>query len=170
MPHTEITVQHVEHPGPQISPLKQPASPIIKLSSFFFLLLLSPRYVLMCYQDNKIICWKPGGDPHITTNEKRSAYLGDPVTTLHKHEYAGCEIWYVRFSLDSSCSILAVGNQEGKVFVWDLDSKNPSSKSSRQTLETKYCNSAVRQTSISHGGSIIISVCDDGSVWRWDRR
>jgi len=126
--------------------------------------------VLSKSTDNKIICWKPGGDPHITTNEKRSAYLGDPVTTLHKHEYAGCEIWYVRFSLDSSCSILAVGNQEGKVFVWDLDSKNPSSKSSRQTLETKYCNSAVRQTSISHGGSIIISVCDDGSVWRWDRR
>lgn len=108
--------------------------------------------VLSKSTDNKIMCWKPGGEPHLEVSEKRSAYLGDPVTVLHKHEYAGCDIWYVRFCVDHRCTMLAVGNQEGKVYVWDLQSKHPSAKSSRQTLENRQCVAAVRQTTISHNG------------------
>jgi hypothetical protein len=43
--------------------------------------------VLSKSTDNKIICWKPGGDPHISTNEKRSAgdFFVDPwlITLLN---------------------------------------------------------------------------------------
>eukprot|EP00039_Didymoeca_costata_P003920 m.70499 g.70499 ORF g.70499 m.70499 type:complete len:417 (-) comp12139_c0_seq2:1225-2475(-) len=125
--------------------------------------------VLSKSTDSKIVCWKPGGEPHLVFNdEKKSNYLGDPVTIVNRHEYAGCEIWYVRFCTDARFTKMAVGNQEGKVFIWDLETSAPNSKPSRQTLESRYCVAAVRQTSFNADGTILVLVCDDGSVWRWD--
>ncbi|KFM72797.1 Polycomb protein eed, partial [Stegodyphus mimosarum] len=64
--------------------------------------------------------------------------------------------------------ILALGNQVGRAYVWDLDVDDPGTARCTVLTHPK-CNSPIRQTSLNKDGSILLCVCDDGTVWRWDR-
>lgn len=43
------------------------------------------------------------------------------VSIIHKFDYKDCEIWFVRFSMDAKQKVLALGNQVGKTYLWDMD-------------------------------------------------
>ncbi|CAB3990200.1 polycomb eed [Paramuricea clavata] len=90
------------------------------------------------------------------------------VTVLHKFEYAQCDIWFMRFAIDHSQKILALGNQVGKIYTWDIDVTD-SHDAKQKVLSHPKCTAAVRQTCFSKDGSVLICVCDDGTIWRWDR-
>ena len=122
-------------------------------------------FVLSKSCENKIICWKPGTLESDGVNEKHSE---NKSTIIHKLELKDCEIWFMRFSLDPSGSLLALGNQTGKTLVWDLDVLQPSGIRQVSLAHSK-CVSAVRQTAWSADGQLLITVCDDATVWRWDR-
>mmetsp|Transcript_31858 Transcript_31858/g.40880 ORF Transcript_31858/g.40880 Transcript_31858/m.40880 type:complete len:394 (+) Transcript_31858:25-1206(+) len=102
---------------------------------------------------NKIILWKP------------DLSRGDSsVIILREYAFPDCNLWYVRFNLDSDLRKMAVGNKSGRVFIWDVDgSTQPIAK-----ITHPKCHSIVRHTSFSPDGRTLISVCDDASVWRWD--
>lgn len=125
-------------------------------------------FVLSKSCENSIVCWKPGG---LDTEERKES--GDKVdhnktAVIQKLEVKDCEIWFVRFSTDSEDKVLALGNTKGKIYTWDLMVCDPSLL--RPTiLSHPKCTTAVRQTSLSRDGDILIAVCDDGSIWRWDR-
>jgi len=111
--------------------------------------------------ENSIVCWKPGQlDDRSDKNDESSS------TIIHKLQLKECDIWFIRFSMDGDGKSLALGNRTGKVFVWDLDVEDPADIRCSVLAHPK-CTSTVRQTSMSKDGSVLISVCDDGTLWRW---
>ena len=121
-------------------------------------------FVLSKSCENMIVCWKPGD---LRSNDVK---VGESkVTILHKLEYKDCEIWFVRFSMDAKQTMLALGNQVGKTYLWDLDVDDPA-HARYSVLAHPKCTSAIRQTSLSKDGNVLICVCDDGTIWRWDKQ
>ncbi|XP_065085687.1 polycomb protein eed-B [Ochlerotatus camptorhynchus] len=120
-------------------------------------------YILSKSCENTIVCWKAGkiDDVEVKNNDTTTTVL----TTL---EYKECDIWFIRFSLDYWQKFLALGNQNGKTYIWELDTDDPVHPRCSQLYHPK-CTTAIRQTSFSRNGDILICVCDDGTVWRWDR-
>lgn len=115
---------------------------------------------------NQIICWKPGS---LNNNSKDLRHGDSSASILHRFEHKDCEIWFIRFALDHHCRYMALGNQTGKVFLWQIGTSDPTGIKPA-TLSHPKCTSAVRQTTFSRDGRILICVCDDGTIWRWDQR
>ena len=104
-----------------------------------------------------------------------------------------CDIWYIRFCLDRLYETLVLGNQVGKIYMWDLTGDDPS-RGKPHLLTHSKCTAAIRQVTVSRDGkyapnrylpkahrlslhththiyfSMLLSVTDAGTVWRWDRR
>ncbi|TRY92755.1 hypothetical protein DNTS_024834 [Danionella cerebrum] len=116
--------------------------------------------------ENAIVCWKPG---RMEDDIDRVRASESNVSILGRFEYSQCDIWYMRFSMDFSQRMLALGNQVGKLYVWDLEVEDPH-KAKCCSLSLARCTSAIRQTSFSRDSSVLIAVCDDASIWRWDRQ
>ncbi|XP_048477782.1 polycomb protein eed-A [Plutella xylostella] len=112
--------------------------------------------------ENSIICWKPG------RLEETDPRPGDSaVTMVHRFDYKECDIWFIRFAVDYCQRVIALGNQCGKVMVWELAAVAGGSKFSH--LVHPRCAAAVRQVTFSRNGKILVACCDDGTIWRWDR-
>jgi len=124
-------------------------------------------FVLSKSCENTIVCWKPG-TVDTKSEDSENKVTENKVSVIHKIGFKDCEIWFVRFSMDKPQSLLALGNQVGKTYVWDMNVEEPS-QISYSVLSHPKCSSAIRQTSLSKDGKILICVCDDGTVWRWDR-
>eukprot|EP00730_Choanoeca_flexa_P019131 TRINITY_DN9336_c0_g1_i5.p1 TRINITY_DN9336_c0_g1~~TRINITY_DN9336_c0_g1_i5.p1 ORF type:complete len:326 (+),score=54.41 TRINITY_DN9336_c0_g1_i5:123-1100(+) len=60
--------------------------------------------------ENQVACWQFGGDPRLDLDDKRRAYLGDPITILSKLNLSDCEVWYLRFCFHPVLPLLSVGN------------------------------------------------------------
>jgi polycomb protein EED len=121
------------------------------------------RFILSKSCENRIVCWKPG-----TMHQEEVRPTDSTVTILHQFNYKECEIWFMRFSLDYNQKILALGNQVGRLYVWDLEVDDPTS-AKVTTLGHPKCITAIRQTHLSRDGNLLIAVADDGTIWRWDR-
>lgn len=122
-------------------------------------------FILSKSCENAIICWKPGS---INTPLEEVRPNESQVTVLYSFEYTSCDIWFMRFSIDYWQRVIALGNQIGKVFVWDIDVDDPQ-KSRFSTFSHPKCLTAIRQTALSKDAGILLCVCDNGTIWRWDR-
>lgn len=123
-------------------------------------------FILSKSCENKIVCWKPGSlDKETEVVDRLSE---NKSVVIHQLDLRDCDIWFMRFSLDPSSRLLALGNQAGRIWVWDLETEEPRQIRGVQLSHAK-CTSAVRQTSWSQDGRMLVGVCDDGTIWRWDR-
>eukprot|EP00112_Aurelia_sp_Birch-Aquarium-sp1_P017205 Seg397.19 transcript_id=Seg397.19/GoldUCD/mRNA.D3Y31 product="Polycomb protein eed-A" protein_id=Seg397.19/GoldUCD/D3Y31 len=117
--------------------------------------------------DNKVVLWKPKLKMEKLLQKKHESETG--VSILHKFEFSQCDIWFIKFALDYNLKLLAVGNQTGKIFIWDLDVNQPANAKCIPLAHPK-CTTTIRQTCFNKDASILVSVCDDGTVWRWDKQ
>lgn len=123
-------------------------------------------FVLSKSCENSIVCWRPGGRLEADDGVLKP---GDTsVSIVHRFEYKACEIWFIRFALDYWRNFMALGNLNGKTFMWELNGGDPT-LARCSTLQHPQCVSAIRQTTFSRDGDVLICVCDDGTIWRWDR-
>ncbi|XP_033739421.1 polycomb protein EED-like [Pecten maximus] len=123
------------------------------------------RFVLSKSCENCIICWKPGqlNDTDTTLKPKENK-----VTVVHRFDYRDCDIWYMRFGIDYWQKVIALGNQVGRIYVWDIDTEDPTAARCTVLSHNK-CITAIRQTAFTLDGSTLLAVTDDASIWRWDR-
>ncbi|XP_052809921.1 polycomb protein EED-like [Mya arenaria] len=120
-------------------------------------------FVLSKSCENCIILWKAG------SLEERSWRVKEgKVSILHRFDYRDCDIWYMRFCIDSEQKMMALGNQVGRIYIWDMDTEDPNQAKCTILTHNK-CYSAVRQTCFSPDGETLLAVCDDGTIWRWDK-
>uniref|UniRef100_A0A0E0AQL1 Uncharacterized protein n=1 Tax=Oryza glumipatula TaxID=40148 RepID=A0A0E0AQL1_9ORYZ len=115
------------------------------------------KYVQFPSVDNEIVLWEP-------KTKEQSPGEGS-IDILQKYPVPECDIWFIKFSCDFHFNQLAIGNREGKVYVWEVQSSPPVLTA---RLTNPQCKSAIRQTAVSFDGSTILACSEDGSIWRWD--
>jgi polycomb protein EED len=128
------------------------------------------NFVLSKSCENSIVMWKPGKiTQELDTFLPKNQIVSDASTTIiHQFDYTDGEIWYMRFSMDDEQRMMALGNMKGKAYVWDIDHEETEGYS-HIILNHPKCTAAMRQTCLSNDGNILICVCDDSTIWRWDR-
>ncbi|KAK8467866.1 hypothetical protein PHAVU_007G166700 [Phaseolus vulgaris] len=114
-------------------------------------------FILSKSVDNEIVLWEP--------KVKEQTPGEGVVDILQKYPIPECDIWFIKFSCDFHFDIAAVGNREGKIFIWELQSSPPVLIARLSHPQSK---SPIRQTATSFDGSTILSCCEDGTIWRWD--
>jgi polycomb protein EED len=123
------------------------------------------KFILSKSCENRIVCWKPG---KVSDFDYQLKSTDSTISVLYQLDFRECDIWFMRFSMDYRQKVLALGNQVGRVYVWDMDVNDPA-QARCSSLSHPKCVSAVRQTHFSRDGNTLITVCDDGSMWRWER-
>lgn len=152
--------------------------------------------------DEKLIIWKPGAGENDTLDdlERRTYYsdsaihgtsdsngdsIGSNVVIIRQFDLDRNNIWFVRFSFDLNEFVLAVGNLQGHLFIYDLKHFDPKDyrlafevpvpipailcpqKKNNQIPQRAYSR-VIRQTAFNQDGTILIVLGENSSVTRYD--
>ncbi|KAI4322824.1 hypothetical protein L6164_022481 [Bauhinia variegata] len=114
-------------------------------------------FILSKSVDNEIVLWEP---------KLKEQIPGEGTAdVLQKYPVPESDIWFIKFSCDFSYNAVAIGNREGKIFVWEVQSSPPVLIARLTHAQSK---APIRQTALSYDGSTILCSCEDGTIWRWD--
>lgn len=123
--------------------------------------------------ENVIVCWKPADSifqHRYTDNTIQKANdcksECDRVFRLYEYSVPKTTIWFIKFSIDPQYRLLAVGNQEGSVFIYSM---RETKKCRTEKLNHIHCNYTVRHVTFSPDSKVLIVSCDDSTLWRWDQ-
>ncbi len=129
---------------------------------------------------DEIILWQPAinDDPSGDSSVSASKSSIFPIKTFQYER--NDDFYFVRFalSMNSSPPVLAVGNNCGQVYVWDVsDVENDKSSQILKTnamVNKKKSRSASKQNAIMRGvafspdGKVLVGCDANGGVFRWD--
>uniref|UniRef100_M8BA65 Uncharacterized protein n=1 Tax=Aegilops tauschii TaxID=37682 RepID=M8BA65_AEGTA len=103
-------------------------------------------FILSKSVENEIVLWEP--------KTKEQGHGEGSIDVLQKYPVPDCDIWCIKFSCDFHFNQLAIGNREGKIYVWDVQTCPPELIT---MLSSPQCKMTIRQTAVSF----------DGSQWYW---
>lgn len=119
--------------------------------------------------DKHMLLWEPGFD--------REA-LGAPsnnYTLLGEYALEGCAVWFIRFGMDQRRRLVACGNDEGVIVIYDL-ATIPSEplckvypKGSKPT-KGKGPSRLVRQCAFSEDGKFLVAVDEHSNIMQYERK
>ncbi|XP_010230658.1 polycomb group protein FIE2 isoform X1 [Brachypodium distachyon] len=116
-------------------------------------------FILSKGVDNEIVLWQP------KINGENPIELSI-INVLQKYPVPNSDILFVKFSCDFHFSHLAIGNREGKIYVWEVQASPPVLVAE---LSNRQCKEIIRHTAMSFDGSMILACSQDGSIYRWDK-
>lgn len=127
-------------------------------------------YIMSKSVDGRILVWQPvedsktGGGFHGT--RPRFSTLGH-IDTIQELRLDGVHnLWFVRFSLDRGCRLVACGGATGHIDLFECDQV---SRKPKYVIKTTHdCKSTVRQTALSWDANTLLAACDDGCIRRYD--
>ena len=115
---------------------------------------------------NVMTLWKPILPQDRNSRIISSTSLSNPNDKfIHLRDFSipDCGQWYIRFGLCKDRELLAVGNCVGDLRVWEIGgAKKPLFQSNN------FCSSIVRMVSFSPDSKVMVAVCDDSSVWKYN--
>lgn len=129
--------------------------------------------------DENLVIWKPG-KPSETLDQLMLRFHHSEcdsnqlnVFIIRQFKLIQNDLWFIKFSLDLNELLLAIGNHQGHVFIYDL--KYDHSNRYRlafdiptPNIHNQKVNRVVRQTAFSPNGKILIALNENSCVTRYD--
>eukprot|EP00177_Eucheuma_denticulatum_P000657 GFKZ01001179.1.p1 GENE.GFKZ01001179.1~~GFKZ01001179.1.p1 ORF type:complete len:455 (-),score=57.89 GFKZ01001179.1:1089-2453(-) len=118
---------------------------------------------------NMMLLWEPGFD--------RDA-LGAPANNfslLEEYTIEGCEVWFIRFGMDQRRRLVACGNDEGVIVIYDL-ATIPSEPlcevwpKGSKPRKGKGPSRLVRQCAFSEDGKFLVAVDEHSNIMQYERK
>lgn len=113
--------------------------------------------------NNDFHCWAPTEVPN------NSSKVSDGFTKLATLDIQQCTYYWERFALNYAQSLVALGNDKGVVYIYDLTTDDPADIPF-VTLTHPKCTQIIRQFSFSRCGRELVFCCEDGTIWHYQRQ
>lgn len=127
---------------------------------FFFFFQIPPQSNV-----NDLYCWSPLANK----NAKITAKALDNFDCIAHFNVKKCSYYFMRFATDANKSLMALGNDVGDVYIWDLQTDDPANFPYKILQHAKRVSTA-RDVSFSRNGQDLVVCCDDGSIWYYQQR
>ena len=127
---------------------------------------------------DEIILWQPviheESSSISTTSTSKSSIFPIKIFQYGRND----RFYFVRFalSMDFSSSLLAIGNNCGQVYLWDLNDIDNDSHTQilkttigKKKSNTNKQNAIIRGLAFSPDGKVLVGCDANGSVFRWDK-
>jgi WD40 repeat protein len=116
---------------------------------------------------NSIVLWQPKDLERTSSKVGSAAYMPpDEVIMLRMFDLDHCGgLWFHRFTVNPTCTLLAIGNMQGEIHIWELDAEKDEASHILRPQNKKVADT-VRNVSFNSEGSIIIACTDSGQVYK----
>lgn len=119
---------------------------------------------------DEICVWKIGDESTLDV-AYHSTRAETNVSIYRTLPLPNSDVWFMKLVVDPTYELLAAGDTTGKIKIWPVgkdfmtcDEEHP------HVLSHRLMRRCVRQIDFSPTGDTLVAVCDDASVWRWNRR
>jgi polycomb protein EED len=128
----------------------------------------------------KIVLWQPIVDFKEYPNSELSRDLSlhplippaklssKPPVILRDFAYEDCDVWYVKFAMNVSRTLLAVGNKAGVIFLWSLHPDHWEANKARKIALPVPYQRLIRTLAFSVDSTKLIVTLENGIVIRLD--
>ncbi|KAF7496268.1 Polycomb protein esc [Sarcoptes scabiei] len=130
--------------------------------------------------EEKLVIWKPGTENETLDDLMRRTHYSDSlesnlrnVVIIKQFDLIKNDLWFVKFAFDHNEFLLALGNHEGNLFIYDLKSKDADDyrlvfNISNSNFKTETHSKVIRQTVFNKDGTILITLSENSVVTRYD--